>query len=129
MGSTMRISNREQGTPRTVCKARFELRVSRRHQIILALFLSTVLAGCSHLPLSEKFASIWQDDNDPVAPERVTAMWSDTIMSQRGQEDIRGFGGRLMFYARGREKPVKVDGVLTVYAFDDTDNGPMQSTP
>ncbi len=37
-----------------------------------------------------------------------------------GQPPTRGFGGRIMFYQDGREKPIKVEGTLVVYAFEET---------
>ncbi|MEX2286156.1 MAG: hypothetical protein WD648_03640, partial [Planctomycetaceae bacterium] len=101
----------------------------RSLRVSAALCLTTVLAGCSHLPLSQKFSQMWEGDAAAVVPERLTAMWTDTVLSQPGKLGVRGFGGRLMFYGRGREKPVKVDGTLMVYAYDDTGAGPMQTPP
>ncbi len=47
----------------------------------------------------------------------MTDMWSFTVLQQPGQPGVRGYGGRLMFYDAD-DKPMKVDGTLTVYAFD-----------
>ena len=52
--------------------------------------------------------------------------WSDTILTQTGHPPIRGFGGRLMFYEGKSEEPIKVDGTLVVYAFDETNRDAEQ---
>ena len=59
--------------------------------------------------------------DEPRTPVKVVAMWKDTILYRADQpQPVRGFGGRLMFYGEKSEKPVKVEGTLTVYAFDET---------
>lgn len=62
-------------------------------------------------------------------PDRVVVFWSDTVLMRQGQPPIRGFGGRLMFYTGKKEAPIKVDGTLTVYAFDDTMPDPAKVKP
>jgi hypothetical protein len=66
---------------------------------------------------------------EPQVPNHVVAVWSDAILHHAGKPSVRGFGGRLMFYAEDPEQPVKVDGQLTVYAFDDEDPDPDNPTP
>ncbi len=60
--------------------------------------------------------------NKPVVPERLTVVWTDTVLNQSGQRGVRGFGGRLMFYSADSDNPVRVHGRLMVYAF--RDDGP-----
>ena len=55
--------------------------------------------------------------------------WSDTVLTQTGRPPIRGFGGRLMFYEGKKEEPIKVDGTLVVYAFDETDRDANNARP
>jgi hypothetical protein len=66
--------------------------------------------------------SVWpKTDAKPAEePRRVTAIWSETAMHQSGRPTVRGFGGRLLFYGADPEKPIKVDGRLVVYAFDES---------
>ncbi|WP_157605020.1 hypothetical protein [Schlesneria paludicola] len=55
-------------------------------------------------------------------PTHLTALWTHTVLNQPGKKGIRGFGGRLMFHGKeANNKPVLVDGTLTVYAFDETE--------
>ena len=71
----------------------------------------------------------WSEDNKPQIPTRIVAMWTDTVMQQSGERGVRGFGGRLMFYAKGKEKPVKVDGTMTIFAFADNGLDPTTTVP
>jgi len=42
---------------------------------------------------------------------------------------MRGFAGRLMFFGPEGNKPVKVDGTLTIYGFDEAGRGPNDVKP
>jgi len=82
-----------------------------------AVALST-LAGCQSVPTSWD----WPFGDDPTAigrPEKVSALWSDTVYYQSGKPATRGVGGRLYFYDEASQA-VRVEGQLVVYAFDDT---------
>ena len=61
-------------------------------------------------------------------PRQVVPVWSDTVLHQSGVAATRGFGGRLMFYGQDKNKPIKVEGSLVVYAWDDS-KGSMERTP
>ncbi len=92
--------------------------------IFLGLALLT-LAGCTSLSLPKS----WPWDSDKTkAPTRMTDMWSFTVLQQQGQAGVRGYGGRLMFYDAD-DKPMKVDGTLTVYAFDARSDEPAKAVP
>lgn len=87
---------------------------------------TTLLVGCSNFDLASHFdlkKNIpWGEGQngefDP--PIKAAAMWTDTILNQGGKASLRGFGGRVMFYAAEGGKPIKVRGTLVVYAFDET---------
>jgi len=66
---------------------------------------------------------------DPELPERMVATWTDTTLSTVGQSPKRGFGGKLMFFKRGSDDPVRVEGNLVVYAFDETDRPDHETHP
>jgi len=59
----------------------------------------------------------------------MVEVWTDTVLHQRGNPGVRGFGGRVMFYAEDKGDPVVVDGTLTVFAFDDEDPNPDNTAP
>jgi len=75
--------------------------------------------GCSTLDVS-KAKSFWPGHQEkPQQPSSVVAIWSDGVAHQPGAPAIRGFAGRVIFYDAEGTKPGKVDGTLTVYAFDE----------
>ena len=83
--------------------------------------------GCAELDLHGKLP--WTQTAPPPLPERILPMWTDTIFYQPGQPGVRGFGGRIFFYGEKDQDPIKVDGSLTVYAFDADENHPDDPTP
>ncbi|OHB69598.1 MAG: hypothetical protein A2V70_13085 [Planctomycetes bacterium RBG_13_63_9] len=92
------------------------------------LLLLAVLCGCAPLQLDGDFA--WPGTQPkPKVPDRMTDVWTYTVLRQSGQPGVRGFGGRMMFYAEDEEEPTTVDGTLTIFAFDATDDDPNHVTP
>ena len=99
---------------------RWGLRRDRTFALSLAgCLLLTALCGCTPLDLSKPLA-LPGSKPKPQIPERMVDVWSDTVLHQSGQRGVRGFGGRVMFYTKGSEEPVVVDGTFSVYAFDDS---------
>jgi len=85
-------------------------------------------SGCSTWDL--KKASFWPLGGDkPGTPDKIVAIWTDTVLYKSNQTPGRGFGGRLMFYQGKNEQPIKVDGSIVVYAFDETNRAPGNSRP
>jgi hypothetical protein len=99
------------------------------HYRLSALLLVAALAGCSNFDISKRIPWEMRDPAKPEQPMKIAAMWTDTILNQPGRPSTRGFGGRLMFHATEGGKPIKVQGTLVVYAFDETDRDPSNSTP
>jgi hypothetical protein len=91
----------------------------RSSYLLLPLLILGSLSGCCEWGCKKPQWLYGKDE--PRVPVKVVAMWKDTILYRAEQpQSVRGFGGRLMFYADKSEKPVKVEGTLTVYAFDET---------
>lgn len=63
------------------------------------------------------------------APRRMVATWTDAVRHQAGAPSERGFGGRLFFYDRDDAEPIRVEGQLVVYAFDEADRLPTDNRP
>jgi len=91
--------------------------------VIAALCLGGLLGGCA------KFKEKWdwdknipwsQEEELPPPVSRVVAVWSDAVLHQAGRPPLRGFGGRLFFYGREGEAPIKAEGTVMVYAFEET---------
>ncbi len=100
-----------------------------RLPLILLACLFLPLAGCAHFDMRKGIPWIKGEDGELERPMKIVAVWTDTIMSHGEQVPVRGFGGRLMFYPREDGKPVKVEGALVVYAFDETNRDPRNVRP
>jgi len=90
--------------------------------LTLLVAVVALAAGCTQLELTKPISWPW-DQDEPGTPEKVMAMWKDTVLYQPNRPPTRGFGGRLMFYDSKDDQPIKVDGSLVVYAFDETNRG------
>ena len=89
----------------------------------------SICAGCTPLP---KFSDNWftgSKNTETVVPDRLLPIWTDTVLHQPGEKGVRGFGGRIYFYEQGNEKPVTVDGNVTVYVFDGDHNAADAARP
>ena len=52
-------------------------------------------------------------------PASMAVVWKDSIYEQPGVPSVRGFGGRFFVYDRNNN-PVKIDGELVVYGYDES---------
>ena len=105
-----------------------------RHSIrcgcVLVVLAATISSGCAQLDLKETFANPFKSgDDDPHMPSRILAVWVETVRFTQGQTPVRGFGGRVMFYQHGEDEPIKVEGDLVVYAFDENGRKPTDPRP
>jgi len=79
--------------------------------------------------LKRPFPRLLGSDDEPVTPIRMMAMWKEAVKYESNQPAKRGFGGRLYFYDEQGGDPVKVDGSLVVYGFDETGRAAGDSRP
>ena len=94
--------------------------IIRLHRLMVLLCAFT---GCSSLPESlEVPQTTWwnEEETEPQIPYRLVATWTDTVLNSAGKMSQRGFGGRILFFQRGSEDSVKVNGQLVVYAYDES---------
>lgn len=86
--------------------------------------LTLLLTGCAGLgkragdgrnPIKAILA-----DEEPqfLSPRSMVAIWKPSTYEKPGTKSLRGFGGRFYFHDANNE-PVKVDGTLTIYGYDD----------
>ncbi|MBM4090090.1 MAG: hypothetical protein FJ276_11825, partial [Planctomycetes bacterium] len=99
-----------------------------RLAVPLAALLAVLSTSCAPLDLHSSLPWVADKDEEPI-PEKVVVFWSDTVMHQKGQPGVRGFGGRIFFYAKDDSKPIEVDGSLVVHAFDAEQNDPSRQEP
>ena len=100
------------------------MKISYLSTLILAATVCTV--GCAGLGDSklrgpDAFHGILSG-NEPefMTPSSMVAIWKPSTFDKPGAASIRGFGGRFYFHD-ARNEPVKVDGLLTIYGYDDAD--------
>lgn len=88
---------------------------------LLWLSIAITLCGCQFTPSTPKMRWPWAKEKPIPHPERVVAVWTDTVLHQPGQPGVRGFGGRVYFYEKDKTDPIEVEGGLAVYVFDAED--------
>nr|MBA3480181.1 hypothetical protein [Pirellulales bacterium] len=66
---------------------------------------------------------------EPQVPSRFVATWTETVLNTAGQKPLRGFGGRIAFFKQASEDPIRIDGQLVVYAFDETSRPSHETHP
>ncbi len=84
--------------------------------------LVLLATGCASLDVKKPtvpWKSSSQEKSKYESPDRIIAIWSDTVYQHPGKPATRGFGGRIYFY-NDEGKTIPVDGQLIVYAFDDS---------
>lgn len=110
-----------------------------KHRVLKRIsLLATVLTiaffscGCSMMNSNINMSSLSlpgrKKEPEYQIPRQMVPVWSDAVLHQSGEPATRGFGGRLMFYGVDKHKPIQVEGVLVVYAWDD-DKGNLQRAP
>lgn len=107
--------------------------MSRYHNLNLTLIAFAIFAlstvGCAEFDMKKNIPWGAGADGEFKAPMKVAAIWTDTVLNVANQPSKRGFGGRLMFYASEGGKPIKVEGTLHVYAFDESDRDTEKVKP
>lgn len=94
-------------------------------RVAICMLLACWAPGCALWKVPKSLPLAGKDEDEPQVAQRVTALWSDTVLVEAG---VTGFGGRLMFYGKG-EDPIKVAGELTVFAYDDTNDAHNEKLP
>ena len=102
---------------------------ARQLRGLLLLACLVAASGCSQFNMSRRIP--WRADtsDDPRQANKILATWTDAVSRNPNRSPQRGFGGRLMFFEAGSDKPVKVTGDLVVYAFDEEGRHPSNTKP
>ncbi len=94
------------------------------------LVAAVTMTGCAKFDLRKNIP--WGGGRDGLVdqPMRVEAVWVDTVLTKAGQKPLRGFGGRLYFFGpNNSQEPVKVEGTLVIYGFEETNRDPTNVIP
>ena len=102
---------------------------NRRKSLTLPVLLAVaclVFSGCQtgsvHWSKADMFAGKnTKKEKEPKfgSPERMVVIWKDSVFEHPTNGPSRGFGGRVFFYDQD-EKPIRVDGEMTIYGFNDS---------
>lgn len=97
------------------------------------MLLTFAASGCGSLKapsMSVSKVMWWKAEKpEPQVPARLVSTWTDTTLNVPGRKSKRGFGGRIMFFSRAGNEPVRVDGQLVVYAYDESAGDPSSAAP
>ena len=114
--------------------------IIRNTLVTMAGIWLSVVAGCASLdapsipemPAMPSLPSVSKvfDREEPIAePNTVAVVWTTAVMEKEASRPTRGFGGMVTFYGEDKKKPVRVDGQLTVYAYENLSHEHDDSTP
>lgn len=111
-------------------------------RIAAALTAAALCLGCqAGLPNGAKIAETldvrdklgWKAEEEgpppPEVPARLVTTWVHAVRHQPGQKPQRGFGGRIVFFGNEDDDPVRVDGQLVVYAFEEDGREDYETQP
>lgn len=104
-----------------------------------ALLLTLVpLVGCQSV--KERTTSVAQSTKNLLTwekseaeqlnerPQRMVAIWSESVEYSAQRKPTRGLGGRIYFYNH-KHQPIEADGELLVYAYSDSDENEEKVAP
>jgi hypothetical protein len=95
--------------------------------IVAGLWLAGA-AGCVSFRVPS-MTQILQREEPVVCPRDVAVVWTTAVLSQQAKAGTRGFGGVVTFYAEKDKRPVRVDGELTVYAYEESSHATERPSP
>ena len=87
--------------------------------------LALLAAGCTSLTVpavSDWPVTLpsWPAKNAaPEAPQTLAVVWNAAVLQHPGSTPTRGLGGLVTFYGPDRSTPIRVEGQLNVYVYDD----------
>ncbi|MCS7304469.1 MAG: hypothetical protein NZ602_05105 [Thermoguttaceae bacterium] len=109
--------------------------MAARTKFLMVISFSVLMAmsspGCAQFDFDLRRDIPWRIGEvvPPKTPTKMVAIWTDAVLHVTGKPPTRGFGGRLMFYGPDESAPIKVDGTLIVYAFDEEGRSPTDVKP
>ncbi len=94
---------------------------ARKLCFLAGTLLLAMTTGCQIAPKDKTLTWPWSKDQAKALPDRMLPVWTDSVLHQPNQPGVRGFGGRIYFYAKDETDPIEIDGSLAVYVFDADD--------
>jgi len=101
------------------------MRTCRILQLAACASLLAAHSGCAGLDLKMPENPFAEGETAQI-PSKMIPVWTDTVLHTQGRRGVRGFGGRITFYREENGEPIRVEGSIVVYAWDDSDDPPGQ---
>ncbi|MDR2754929.1 MAG: hypothetical protein LBC20_04420 [Planctomycetaceae bacterium] len=97
-----------------------------KFQCLLFFLMVFTFMGCSGTSWRKPDLSVLKPAGPPA---QAVAVWEPAVKHETGLEPQRGFGGRVYFYDQESKKPIKINGNIVVYAFDEENRKPDDNAP
>jgi len=102
-----------------------------RPWILIAVF-SVALSGCTQTSLFQSTTRLVRGvtgkrDNPQAA--RLLCLWESAEGQGLDGRNARGFAGQILFFGYGDAAPIKVDGDIRIYQYDDYDPDDLNPKP
>lgn len=111
-------------------------------RLILSMMSVAMLIGCSNHSWTKKSQFALSDPDrraikkadltallPPGPPAKAIAVWDPAVRHTGNETPQRGFASRVYFYDALAKRPIKVDGSIVVYAFDEDNRKPTDHVP
>jgi hypothetical protein len=98
---------------------------SFRHRLLLLLV--PLLAGCTSLDLN--FADFGKTVDQTASVGEIVCLWEAAEGVGLDGLPTRGFAGQILFFVKGQPQPVRINGNVRIYVFDDQGTAEEQSRP
>ncbi|MEW4561703.1 hypothetical protein AB1K70_04210 [Bremerella sp. JC770] len=99
----------------------------QRTAMALSLVCLSVLAASGCSTFGKMPTMPWEDEEPEYKiPMKMVVTWKDAVRYNPHDPATRGFGGRIHFYDE-TQKPVRVEGSLTIYGYDDAHHGDIDN--
>ncbi len=95
--------------------------ISRFIAYLMFVVLIGSVCGCQLAPKEKPTKWPWQKEDNKALPDRILPVFTESVLHQPNQPGVRGFGGRIYFYAKENTDPIEINGSLAVYVFDAED--------
>jgi hypothetical protein len=95
------------------------------HRILLALL--PLFAGCTSLDLN--IADFGREIDRTAGVADIVCLWEPAEGVGMDGLPTRGFAGQILFFVKGQSEPVKVNGDVRIYVFDDQGTEEEQKRP
>ncbi len=93
------------------------------------VLLISLSVGCATFEVPKSLPWFGEKQETFEPPVRIDGFWTSTRLDRPGRDSVRGFSGRVMLYGAKSSQPIRGQGKLIVYAYDEAVSSPQDGTP